>query len=96
MRGGPRPGAGRPRTRTAATREALAAGQTPLEYLLELMRDESADPQRRDRAAVSAAPFCHIKLADVGKKAREKDDAKTAGEDSDWGTDLDPQSWGKN
>jgi hypothetical protein len=34
-----------------------------LDYLLGVMRDESADPRRRDEAARAAAPFLHPRLA---------------------------------
>ena len=39
--------------------EAMIRGMTPLEYLLGVMRDESAELHRRDEAAKAAAPFVH-------------------------------------
>ena len=51
---------------TAAAKQAQAAaseGLTPLEYMLGVMRDPVADPDRRDRMASSAAPYIHPKLA---------------------------------
>lgn len=46
------------------------ADMTPLEYMLAVMRDPGADSARRDRMAIAAAPFCHVRVADnqVGKK----------------------------
>ena len=70
MRGGRRSGAGRKRgslsTRTqeivaAATREGI----TPLEFLLEVLRDESKPFGDRYRAAVDGAPYLHPRLAAV-------------------------------
>src|SRR5262249_34533460 len=39
--------------------EAMIKGMTPLEYLLAVMRDESAALPRRDEAARAAAPYIH-------------------------------------
>ena len=97
--GGPRPGAGRPRKNAApvvkieveAVSAAITAGITPLEYMLGVMRDASADDARRDRMAQSAAPYCHLKASDValGKKEKAQADADTAGVGTGWGNDLD-------
>jgi hypothetical protein len=80
-RGGFRVGAGRPpgvrnRSRVPAdiAQEAANAGMTPLGYMLSVMRDPKADPARRDRMAITAAPFCHAR-ADAepeGKKAQRR------------------------
>ena len=43
----------------------LAAGVTPLEYMLAVMRDPSVDADRRDRMAAAAAPFLHPRLQAV-------------------------------
>jgi len=69
-RGGARPGAGRkpgtPNRVTAELQAAVAAsGETPLEYLLRIMRDPTADNSRRDQAAKDAAPYVHAKLTAV-------------------------------
>ena len=69
-RGGAREGAGRkPGTPNRATaerqREIAATGETPLEYLIRVMRDTTADYERRDKAASAAAPYVHAKLASV-------------------------------
>lgn len=69
-RGGRRPGAGRPpgtanlKTREIADR-AAEEGLTPLEYMLQVMRDEANEPRDRLSAAVSAAPYIHPKLSSI-------------------------------
>jgi hypothetical protein len=45
--------------------QLMDAGQTPLEYMLRVMRDEAADEKRRDSMAQAAAPYIHPKLAAV-------------------------------
>ncbi len=73
-RGGKREGAGRPagavtkRTREVAER-ALAEGKTPLDYLLDVMRDELREPSERLDAAKAAAPYVHPKLSSVEMNA---------------------------
>jgi len=66
--------------------------QTPLEYMLTVMNDEGADPARRDRLAIAAAPFLHGRPADArpGKKVMAEQAARTAGIDTEWGDDLKP------
>lgn len=69
-RGGKRPGAGRkagtPNKMTAEIREAaLAGGESPLDYMLRVMRDGNEAPDRRDKMAIAAAPFLHSKMAAV-------------------------------
>lgn len=55
---------GTPNKATAAkAAEIAASGLTPLEYMLAVMRDEEADPKRRDEMAKAAAPYVHPKLA---------------------------------
>jgi hypothetical protein len=39
-----------------------ATGITPLEYMLSVLRDETAPPERRDEMAKAAAPFVHPRL----------------------------------
>lgn len=72
-RGGKREGAGRPAgATTKKTREvaekAVAEGITPLEYMLDVLRNEQADPKDRMWAAEKAAPYVHAKLASVEHK----------------------------
>ncbi len=52
---------------------------TPLDYMLAVMGNPHADPGRRDRMAVAAAPYLHGKLGEGGKKDRAQDAAKAAG-----------------
>jgi hypothetical protein len=57
---------------TEKTREtaeaAFKAGLTPLEYMLDVLRNEAADPKDRMWAAEKAAPYVHAKLASVEHK----------------------------
>ena len=69
-KGGPRPGAGRPRgSRGKRTREAVAKaealGPTPLEVLLKSMHAARAEGARAEAVdcAKAAAPYVHPKLA---------------------------------
>lgn len=65
--GGKRPGAGRPKgspdRKLKAQREAIAAsGLMPLDYMLNILRDDTAPAARRDWAADKAAPYLHPRL----------------------------------
>lgn len=67
--GGKRPGAGRkkgaPNKRTIETQAAVAAtGQTPLDYMLSVMRGDG-DVRMRLAAAQAAAPYVHAKLSSI-------------------------------
>lgn len=69
-KGGPREGAGRkpgiPNKRTAEkAAEVEASGLTPLDYMLNILRDAEADDAKRMWAAEKAAPYVHAKLASV-------------------------------
>lgn len=69
-RGGKRQGSGRPRgAATKRTQEivakATAAGLMPLEYMLNILRDDEAPPDQRFEAAKQAAPYLHPRLAAV-------------------------------
>ena len=73
--GGKRAGAGRPQGSTnkfaAEVREAaIAGGESPLDYMLRVMRDPNVDPQRRDYMAKAAAAYVHPRLnsTEVGGK----------------------------
>jgi hypothetical protein len=79
MRGGSRPGSGRPKgskdRRTVETAlRAAAEGLTPLEYLQAVLRDESADPSARFEAAKAAAPYIHARLAATQLTGRDGED----------------------
>jgi hypothetical protein len=53
----------RPKFELPEQRETYAGADTPLKFLLAVMRDPLADWRRRDRAAKAAAPFIHAKPA---------------------------------
>lgn len=89
IKGGKRAGAGRkkgvPNKRTAEIQAKVeASGLTPLDYMLEIMRDEAGDKRDRLNAAVSAAPYVHARLAAVelsgkiGLNKADIDDAELA------------------
>lgn len=101
-RGGKRPGAGRPkggknrpRRLVPATKSTTEAGDdesTPLDFMLKVMRDPTADEKTRLEAAKAAAPFVHRK-ADQGKKANAEEEARRVAtgqghQDAGWGDDL--------
>jgi hypothetical protein len=62
---GSKPGGGRPKGSSRAARrlglEIFSFGETPLEFLLKKMRDETADPGHRVTAAVACLPYCHAR-----------------------------------
>jgi len=43
----------------------------PLAYMLRVMNDPGAEPERRDRLAIAAAPFVHPRATDVAKGKKE-------------------------
>lgn len=43
--------------------EVAASGLTPLQYMLDMLRDERAESDDRRWAATTAAPYVHPKLA---------------------------------
>ena len=52
--------------RTQQFQAAVAdSGLTPLQYMLAVLRDENADPERRDEMAKAAAPYIHPRLASI-------------------------------
>ena len=65
--GGRRPGAGKKKgQKNKKTQQFLdqiaSAGETPLDYMLRVMRDPGADESRRDDMAKAAAPYVHSKM----------------------------------
>ena len=50
----------------------------PLDYMLNVINDPHADPDRRDKLAIAAAPFLHAKPGEKGKKQDRDDRAKAA------------------
>lgn len=72
-RGGTRPNAGRrpgtPNKATQEQRDKIAeSGLTPLDYMLNLLRDDATPTDRRDWAAEKAAPYVHARLASIEAK----------------------------
>ena len=66
--GGKRAGAGRKPgvpNKASALREAKIAetGETPLDYMIRVMRDPTVEHPRRDTMAIAAAGYVHSKLA---------------------------------
>lgn len=51
---------------------------TPLEYMLQVMRDPNEEKGRRMQAASLAAPYVHAKKGELGKKQQAAEDAKAA------------------
>ena len=83
MRGGKRQGAGRPKgvsnRRTVEMRAEMAAsGELPLDYMLRVMRDETAEAARRDAMAKAAAPYVHPTLAAVAHRHANADGSPIA------------------
>lgn len=68
-RGGKRDNAGRPKgAKAVVTQEAIrkaGEGETPLEYMLRVMRSELEADERRDKMAIGAAPYMHAKAVEV-------------------------------
>jgi hypothetical protein len=52
--------------------EIRSTGETPLQYMLRIMRDPEVSPVRRDAMAIAAAPYVHSKLAQVDATAQDK------------------------
>ena len=79
------------RSANPALTESQRTGEMPLDYLLRIMRDETADPVRRDRAAVSACQYLYPRAADTRqtKKAVQTKAAEQAGRGTQWHGDLD-------
>ncbi len=68
--GGARPGGGRPKgspnkASIARQAEIAATGLTPLQFMLDRLRDETASDEDRRWAAQNAAPYVHPKLSSV-------------------------------
>lgn len=68
--GGSRAGAGRKasganKMHQAARESALASGQSPLDFMLEVMRDAEEDRAKRLDAAKAAAPYLHARLTAI-------------------------------
>lgn len=92
-RGGPRPGAGRPKGAKTARMDidddAQAAEMSPLDYMLSVMRNTKADATRRDRMAQAAAPFVHAR-AEAATPTRKEQAAVAAQDAASTGTFAPP------
>lgn len=63
------------------TKPAAELNLTPLEYMLKVMNDTGTDAMRRDRMAMAAAPFVHMRpseAASPGKRKLQEEAAKEA------------------
>ena len=83
--GGQRTGAGRPKgAKNKNPKEDIAAAAaaenlSPLAFMLKVMNDPNEDTKRRVRMAISAAPFCHPRAVESGKKQDKQERAKDTG-----------------
>jgi len=80
--GGKRKGSGRKKGTTnkinaEARKKAFESGLTPLEYMLNIMRDKRQKQGRRDDMSKAAAPYLHPKLSSVDMKAKVKSEVKS-------------------
>jgi hypothetical protein len=89
--GGYRPGGGRPPVKpkneiTKNLVSATAPPMLPLDYMLAVMNDPTADYTRRDRMAIAAASFCHPRMAEtgIGKKEVQRLAAARGGTGTEW------------
>lgn len=69
-RGGRKKGIPNKLTLTRAA-EIAASGLTPLDYMLSVLRDDSAPVARRDEMAKAAAPYCHNRLASIEHSGKD-------------------------
>lgn len=88
--GGPRANAGGPRANSGGKREGAgrkpavppgtsdAGGDDAETFLLELIKDKSADVRTRLEAAKALLPYQKPKMADMGKKDAKKEAAAAA------------------
>ena len=59
--------------------EANAENLNPLDYMLKVMNDPTAEKERRDRMAIASAPFIHARAGEgKGKKDEKEERAKLA------------------
>lgn len=61
---------GTPNKKTAETQRAVEeSGLTPLEFMLQVMRDPGAEMRERMTMAAAAAPFVHARLSSIEMNA---------------------------
>ena len=78
-RGGRKKGTPNKATTAASIQAEIAAsGEKPLDYMLRVMRDETAEPTRRDAMARAAAPYVHPALAAVAHRHTNADGSPIA------------------
>ncbi len=65
----------------------------PLEYMLSVMNNPEVNAELRARMAVAAAPYCHPKKGEGGKKEQQQDAAKRVA--SRFGASAPPRPTGK-
>lgn len=69
---------GKPNKATAAKAKAIAeSGLTPLDYMLQVMRDGETEAIRFE-AAKAAAPYVHPKLANIEHTGKDGGEIKAA------------------
>jgi hypothetical protein len=74
-----RPKGSRNKRTSALIEAAEAGGETPLNYMLRVMRDPATSAKRRDEMAKAAAPYLHARLAPIVRSERP-DDGTEAGD----------------
>lgn len=61
-----------------APKPADLSALTPLDYMLEVMRNPDEEPATRRQMAIQAAPYCHAKKGEMSAKRQEAEDRKKA------------------
>ena len=54
-----------------AVANSIATGESPLSYMLRVMRDPTVEDPRRDEMARAAAPYVHAKISPENAKTTE-------------------------
>lgn len=54
-----------------ATAAAVSLIESPLDYMLRIMRDPNEDAERRDGMAKAALPYMHARLSNVDGRASD-------------------------
>ena len=78
MHGGKRVGAGRRKgaqnqVNAAVREQALASGESPLDYMLRIMRDSKRDISIRNDMAKAAAPYLHPRLQAIEHSGKDEE-----------------------
>ena len=55
----------KPKIASANAKAIAASGLSPLDFFIQVMRDEQRDHSQRLEAAKAAAPFCHARLTSI-------------------------------